>query len=121
MKKNGYTIVELVIVLALFTVGYFAIAVSVSQEFRINFKEELYEEKLNAIEKQASIYAMGDEGLFEESQTAYLTVGDLALKGVIISSKDNEVVDPRNDENSLNDVKIKLTKKDDLVIAKALV
>ena len=120
MKKNGYTIIELVVVLAVFSVGYFAAAIFVSDKISFNFEEELYNEKISSIEKQASIYAMSDESLFTEDDTAYVTVGDLSEKNAIISNKDGKVIDPRNNDNNLNNVKIKLVKKGESVIAKAL-
>ncbi len=121
MRKNGYTIIELVIVLAVFTVGYFSLSWIVSGKLNVNFEEELYEKKISAIEKQASIYAKSDDSLFAKDETAYLTIGDLASKNVIIANNDGNVVDPRNNTNNLNDIKIKLTKTDDQVTAKALV
>lgn len=54
MKKNGYTVIELVVVLAVFSVGYFAATWIISGKVNVNFEEELYEEKISAIEnKQA--------------------------------------------------------------------
>lgn len=107
MRKNGYTVVELVIVLAVFSVGYFITVIAISGKVSFNFEEKLYNEKISAIETQASIYAKTDENLFAEDDTAYVTVGDLAEKNAIISNKDGEVTDPRNNDNNLNDVEIK--------------
>lgn len=120
MKKNGYTVVELVVVLAVFSIGYFAATWIISGKVNVNFEEQLYEEKISAIEKQASIYAMKDEKLFEKEKVAYLTVGDLAEKNAIISSANGKVIDPRNNENDLNNVKIKLTKESDKITALVL-
>lgn len=120
MKRNGYTVIELVVVLAVFSVGYFAAAWIISGKVNVNFEELLYEEKISAIEKQASIYAMSEESLFEKEKVAYLTVGDLAEKNAIISNENGKVDDPRNDEKNLNDIKIKLTKDDDKVTAVVL-
>lgn len=120
MKKNGYTVIELVVVLAVFSVGYFAAAWIISGKVNVNFEEELYEEKISAIEKQASIYAMTDESLFEKDKVAYLTVGDLVEKNAIISNENGKVNDPRNEEKDLNDIKIKLTKDNDKVTAVVL-
>ena len=46
MKKNGYTVIELVVVLAVFSVGYFAATWIISGKVNVNFEEELYEEKI---------------------------------------------------------------------------
>ena len=120
MNKKGYSAVELIIVLAVFSVGYFVATWVISGKIGVNFADLLYEEKISAIEKQASIYAMNDLSLFEENKTTYVTVGDLVDKNVVISNSDGKVVDPRSEDNVLNDVKIKLTKKDDKVEAKVL-
>lgn len=120
MKKNGYTVIELVVVLVVFSVGYFAATWIISGKVNVNFEEELYEEKISAIEKQASIYAMTDESLFEKDKVAYLTVGDLVEKNAIISNENGKVNDPRNEEKDLNDIKIKLTKDNDKVTAVVL-
>ena len=108
MKKNGYTVIELVVVLAVFSVGYFAATWIISGKVNVNF------------EKQASIYAMTDESLFEKDKVAYLTVGDLVEKNAIISNENGKVNDPRNEEKDLNDIKIKLTKDNDKVTAVVL-
>lgn len=120
MKKNGYTVVELMIVLIVFSVGYFASVIAICGKISFNFEQELYNEKISSIEKQASIYANAEENLFSEDNTVYVTIGDLVEKNVIISNKNGEVVDPRNNDTNLNDVKIKLEKKEDFVVAKAL-
>ncbi len=120
MKRNGYTAIELVVVLAVFSVGYFVATWVISGKLGFNFENELYKEKITAIEKQASIYAMTDESLFEKDKIAYLTVGDLAEKSVVITNENREIDDPRDAESNLNDVKIKLTKDDDRVVAKIL-
>lgn len=115
MKKNGYTVIELVVVLAVFSIGYFVAVWVVSGKVAVNFEEELYKEKLDAIEKQASLYAISDESLFDKEMVAYVTVGDLVEKSAIIVNANGVVIDPRDEESSLNDIKIKLTKENDKV------
>lgn len=121
MKKNGYTTVELLVVLAIFSIGYFTATWVISGYFGGNFNQELYKEKISAIEKQASIYAQANEDLFAEEKTAYVTINDLVKQNAVIANEKGEVTDPRNSDNNLNDIKIKLTKDDEKVVAKALV
>ncbi len=121
MKRNGYTAVELVIVLALFSIGYFSATWIISGKLDVNYEQMLYEQKISAIEKQATIYASSNTNLFENDKTAYLTIDALAQESAIITDADGNVIDPRNNKNNLNNIKIKLTKKDDKISAKALI
>ncbi len=121
MNKKGYTTVELLVVLTIFSIGYFTATWVISDNFGGNFNEELYEEKISAIEQQASIYAEANDDLFLENKTAYVTINDLVEHNAVISNDKGEVTDPRDSDNNLNDIKIKLTKEDDKVVAKALV
>lgn len=121
MKRNGYTIVELVAVLVVFSVVYFTVAVITSKNFKGDYKEDIYENKIASIEKQASIYgeASKDE-LFKEDKTIYMTIEELARKNVVISSSEGVVADPRNNEKNINELKVKITLEDDKVVAKVL-
>ena len=53
-------------------------------------------------------------------QKRKITVDDLARQGYVINNE-GVVEDPRDEEKNLNDLKIKLTKKDEEVTVKVLV
>ena len=53
-NKKGYTGVELVIVIAVFTVGYFLVANTLSYNFDVDYEEDLYNLKIASIEEQAA-------------------------------------------------------------------
>ena len=115
MKNNrGAVSVGLIALLAVFTVGYFALANMFSYDFDVNYEEDLYDLK-NAV-----IYAEGHEELFAESSDVYMTVEELALANVIISNSEGVVEDPRNSEDTLNDLRVKITNKDDVITAEVL-
>lgn len=121
MNKLGYTVIDLVITIGVFSVVYFAVSIAISGNFKGNYENKLYEEKLSAIESQATIYAKINETMFKDDDTVYLTVEDLALKNAIVSSKEGVVVDPRDSEKTLNNLKVKIINKDGEVSAKVLV
>ena len=121
MKNNrGAVSVSLIIVLAVFTVGYFMLANRFSYDFDVNYEEDLYDLKIASIEKNAAIYAEEHEELFAESSDVYMTVEELALANVIISNTEGVVDDPRNNEDNLNDLRVKITNKDDVITAEVL-
>ena len=122
MKNNrGAVSVSLIILLAVFTVGYFMLANRFSYDFDVNYEEDLYDLKIASIEKNAAIYAEEHEELFAESSDVYMTVEELALANVIISNTEGVVDDPRNNEDNLNDLRVKITNKDDVITAEVLV
>ena len=120
-NKNGYTVIELVIVIAVFTVGYFIAANILSKNFDVNFEQDLYEETIAAIETQAALYGETHTEIFNESPDVYMTVEELALNNAVISTKEGVVADPRNSEETLNDLRVKITNKDDEITAEVLV
>ena len=119
-NKKGYTAVELVIVIAVFTVGYFVTANLLSRDFDVDYEQDLYDLKIAAIEEQAAIYGEAHTEIFVEGNDAYMTVEELALENVIISTSEGVVADPRNSEETLNDLRVKITSNDDEVTAEVL-
>lgn len=120
MKKIGGMGISLIVILVVFTIGYFVVANKISYDFTTDYEKDLYDLKLNTIAKNAKIYGENNADLFAEAEDAYITVADLAKQEFIINNE-GIVVDPRDEEKNLNDLKIKLTKKDDEVTAKVLV
>ena len=121
MRNNrGAVSVSLIILLAVFTVGYFMLANRFSYDFDVNYEDDLYDLKIAFIEKNAAIYAEEHEELFAESSDVYMTVEELALANVIISNTEGVVDDPRNNEDNLNDLRVKITNKDDVITAEVL-
>lgn len=123
MKKNmnkGYGAVELIIVLAIFSVGYFVTANIVSKDLNVNYEETLYENKINTIETQAKMYAQNTESLFAESTSVYMTIEQLANLNAVQFDKEGKVTDPRNTSSDLNNLKVKITNTDNKIEAKVL-
>ena len=120
-NNNGKISIILLIVLGIFTIGYFFIVNKFSYVFDVDFEEDLYELKIASIERQSEIYAQGHSELFSESNDIYLTVEDLVTENVIISNNAGNVIDPRDNEKTLNDLTAKTTNKDNEIPAKVLV
>lgn len=120
-NKNGYTAVELTIVIAVFSITYFILANMISYNFDVDYEQDLYDLKIASIEEQAVIYAEGHTELFAESSDIYMTVEELALNNAVISTREGIVADPRNSEATLNDLRVKITNEDDEITAQVLV
>lgn len=120
MKKNGYTIVELSIVLGVFSICYFTAAWLISGKLNVNYEEQMYEDKLTTIENGAVYYAKTHENLFEKENVAYITVEDLAKSNIVRSQDNYEVIDPRDNDSTMNNIKIKLTNENEKITAKIL-
>ena len=110
-NKKGFTTVELLITIAIFTVIYFIGVYNVSHAFSYSPQEEEYKAKIHLIEKQAVEYAKQDKTFFDKKNTVYLYVEDLVQANYLSSDKEGDVIDPRNSTKSLNNLKIKLIKE----------
>jgi len=113
MKKNGYTVPELVIVIIIFGVVYFLVANNISYAFTLDVDQELYNLTIESIEKKAQIYGEANLDLFDEDKDIYLTVNDLIERRIIFPDKDGKIVDPRNENKELNNLKVKITLEED--------
>ena len=121
MYKNGFTKVELLVFLAIFTVAYFFIVNKVSYSFMGDASEQMYSATLESIEKQAVLYGEKNKTIFDKKGSAYITVKDLIDKGYYFGDDDEgNVEDPRDYDKDLNDLKIKIINKDDKISAKVL-
>ena len=122
MKKNGYTIVELAIVLGVFGIAFFVATGSISNVFNFDYKSDLYSVTVDAIEKQAAIYGKLNPELFSEEDVIYVTIDELAKANVVVSYEDGKVIDPRDESRDLNNLRVKISKEsEDSIVAKILV
>ena len=111
MKKNGYTIPELLTVFAVLGLIVIITIATTSYAFKDN-TQDLYETKIHGIEKVAVIYGQNSEAL-KNDKNLVITVNDLVREGYIHpDGEDNKVTDPRNSKGSLNSLKIKLSMND---------
>lgn len=120
MKKNGYTALEMlvvIVVLGVFTIGILSVTSYAYQD-----KGNIYYGEIeHVIEKQAVLYASTLNNLKEEGNLV-ITLNDLVSSGYYVADdSEGNVVDPRNSKATLNGLKIKLTyEADDKITAKVI-
>jgi len=118
MNNRGYTGKELLIVIMVMGVLTMLIIGSTSNAFK-DKTGDYYNEIEHAIEKQAVLYGNTLDNLKEEGHLM-ITLDDVINAGYFIANEDGNVVDPRNSKNTLNEIKIKLTYKNDKVTAEVI-
>ncbi len=119
-NKKGFTLIELLCVIAIL-----AVVTTIASASIVNLsnasKENLYCAKLEMIESAAKTYAVGYEYELNNSTTFYdgyksliITVNDLVESGALSPDKDDNVLNPINNE-SINDMSIILYLKNNQV------
>ncbi len=90
-NKRGYTIVELIIVIAVVGVLSFLAINKASYAFsdKVEAEEQLINQRIKLIELQASKYGEDHKDLFDESNTAYIRVIDLIDNNYMLTTADN--------------------------------
>ena len=119
-NKNIFLYVTLAI-LFVFTIIYFVAINKVSYAFTHNETQELYNSKINLITKCAILYAEQNPDLFSEKDSIYITVNDLVEYGILQADDENgNVKNPTSEVKVMNELKIRITSKDDKISVKIL-
>lgn len=105
MKKNGYTLIELIVLIIGLGIVTFFTVIKLSSAFDFN-KDELYERTLSRCLMQAELYGETKKDEIKESESYIITVKDLVDNGFLVTDN-GEVVDQRDNSSMLN-VRIKL-------------
>lgn len=108
MKKNGYTALEMLVVIVV--LGVFTIGILSATSYAYQDRSGVYYKEIeHLIEKQAVIYAETLNNLKDEGNLV-ITLNDLVSSGYYVADdSDGNVIDPRNSKATLNGLKIKLT------------
>lgn len=109
MKKNGFTLVELLAVIALLAI-LATLAVTSAINVSINLKEDMYCEKLDFIETAAKQYG---SSIYEPGMNVELTISELVKLGALKKDQDvagSYVLDPR-DNSSMDQIKVRIYAK----------
>lgn len=110
MKKNGYTNKELIILITILSIIFLIVLFKLSGNFK-NTKSELYDKEMKYILACCKKYATENKS----TNNTKLTVNELVLNKYIAEDTENhEVYDPRDNTKTLNDLKLKITLKDDI-------
>lgn len=106
MKKNGYTVVELLVLIGIIALSAVLILPKLSLAFQ-DKREDTYETDLRTYLKDAEIYGETKKEEIKNQDEYIVTVKELAEAGYIVTIND-DVKDPRN-QSSMLGVKIKLS------------
>ena len=108
MNKKGYTVIELIVVIAIFGLITAITIGATSYAFKDN-TEEYYKSKISDIESNARRYGSTLEELKTENSKV-ITVKELVDAGYLSPDNDKgDIIDPRNQKSTLNSLKIKIT------------
>lgn len=107
MKKNGYTILEMLVVIGILGIFTITLLATTSYAYKDNTTEH-YNEVTKMIEHRAKSYGATLNNLKEEGNLV-ITLNDMIEAGFYEADEDGNVVDPRNSKANLNGLKIKLT------------
>ena len=107
MKKNGYTVVDMLIVVAILAVSAIVILPKMSMAFKSD-KNEIYTETMNLYLNQATLYGNKNKDEIKKSQSKVVTINDLIDAGYIGAYANKTLIDVRDNKTVMNDIKIKL-------------
>lgn len=115
-NKDGYTIVELIIVIVVIGIFAFVTINKASYAFSDNTEvlKELEEQKTALIETAALKYAKEHKEVFGDANKTYIRVSDLIKENYLLLDADGNV---SGDSNINKSQKIALTLKDEKVTA----
>ncbi len=95
-------IIALIIVLSVFTLGYFILVNKVSYAFvQTSNLDELYEVTINAIKETSVVYAQQNMDKFENNILSF-SVQDLVDNKLVVTNSEGEVANPKNSKEPLN-------------------
>ena len=105
MKKNGYTIIELLVIVILLGVASFITIRGVSHAL-VDNKEELYQDDVHSILDSAKLYGMDNLEELKSNHSIIVTVQDLIDKSYLGSDEEGNFIDVRTNGATLNNIKI---------------
>jgi len=110
-------IIALVIVLFVFTIGYFGVVNHVSHAFSSNYNaKESYNILINTIKECSKAYVKNNTDLFKQDSIAYIKVQDLIDNDLLVANSDGNIVNPLNESESLNSNIIKIKVEEEEII-----
>lgn len=102
-------VVILIIILIVFTISYFIIVNKVSYAFEFNNNlEDVYENRVETIEKCAEMYGRNNIESFNEEGVLYITVQTLIDNRCLFPNEEGNIEDVLNKSEYLNSKKIRI-------------
>ncbi len=112
-KLKDIKLLTCLVVLLLFTIGYFLMVNKISYAFDSTVDlSKSHDNKIKVIEECSKKYASINDNLFNEDDTVYIKVSDLVKADLLATNREENVVDILNDK-ILNDNVIKIKKEQD--------
>lgn len=117
MKNKGYTIPELLVVIAVLGIVSMIAIIKTSYAFSNDLATEVQNDNYYLIEKQAEFYGELNKDKFNENNEIFILAQDLVDANLLPVDENNHIL---SSERDLSKVKIKLTLKDDKITAKVV-
>lgn len=117
MKNTGYTVPELLVVIAVLGIISFIIIIKTSYAFSNDGESAVLESNYYLIEKQAEVYGENNKDKFNEDNELYILAQDLVEAGLLPIDENNSIL---SSERDLSNIKIKIVLKDSKVTAEVI-
>lgn len=121
MKTKNLPLYGFIIVITLFSIGYFIGVYNISFAFPTGNDTTLYDNKIKQINLAAKLYGENNLSEFDTTNPLYITVDELIQKGYLYA--DNEEGDFKNPDSEVltfNDLKVRVEKKGENIETKIL-
>ena len=107
-------VILLVMILMIFTIGYFIVVNKVSYAFSNNYNlETAYDNVIKTIKECAIAYGKNNSKLFEEDDIVYIKVQDLIDSNLLIANIEGNITNPLKENATLNSNIIKIKKENE--------
>jgi competence protein ComGC len=107
MKKNGYTVFDILILILVLSVSAMISLPKMSYAFKSD-KDELYDGTIALYLKEATAYGNANKAEIKKSESKVVTINDLIDAGYIGAYVSHDLIDIRDNKTVMNDLKIKL-------------
>lgn len=111
-------IIILILILVVFTIGYFIIVNKISYAFENNYDlNNVYDSRIETITKCAEAYGKDNSENFNEEGLLYITVQTLIDNGYLVPNGEGLITNTLNSEENLNDKKIRIKSENEKISA----
>ena len=118
IKIKDKKIIVLVVILIVFTIGYFTVVNKVSHAFETDVDyNTIKNQKLELIEKVAKKYGEDNIDKFNEEGLIYIDINTLIESGYLIVSTEGKVLNIEEIKDDLNDKKIRIKNEEGVIKA----
>ena len=117
MKIKDKKIIVLVLILVVFSIGYFFIVNKISYAFENDYNlEKSHNKTIEVITKCAEVYGKDNLDQFNDEGILYTTVQTLIDGGYLVTNEEGNIINSLNNSETLNNNKIRLKYENEKVI-----